>query len=724
MSTRSTPTRPSPRSPRPAPTVAIPPPRSAPSSSSPSSTPTPATPKHPHTNTYQSFADLGSPSPSPASPPLNATRRTRAAEPDNDRDGSTQPSSRSAKSEVTTMDLVKMTVGIAGAQLAWTVEMAYGTPYLLSLGLTKQGTSLVWMAGPLSGLLVQPVVGALSDSSPSPYRRRLYIALSAVLVVFTTLQVAYARELAALLCTLPGLGGIGDWDPENEARRRTVAIWCGVIGFYGLDFALNGLQASLRALVLDLTPPALQPLSNAWLGRHTHLANIVGYALGHFDLGHSSFPLFRWIGGGQFRKLALVACAAMAACVAVTCLTQEERPGEDRGLGVRDGGWSRLKGVVRSVVENVRDLPTPVRRVCYVQFFNWTAWFPFLFYSTTYISETLYASLPPSSPPPSADDATRLGSLALLLYALVSLAAGALLPALTTLGTSFPSLPRRVGPAGRTVLAALTPRNMWTAGLGMYAAGMVATFWVGRSTARAMAVVAAMGVPWAITCWVPFALVMESIRTLDASPPSSPPSSSPPSPSPSPARARRPQQVRNLGQPFRATTLRQASFTVPGHASMYEPSAPEGAGGQRGEEADERTALLGLLGRRKAAEAPAQGRGKRGGTILGIHNLAIVLPQFFIALVAALIFRLTSSPPSSPAPSLLSALAAPPPNAETRQTNDVVWVLRFGGLFALFGAVASRGLCETGSERAYREWVAEGWRDEEGQEDGGEEDGA
>lgn len=33
----------------------------------------------------------------------------------------------------------------------------YGTPYLISLDLSKQLTALVWLAGPLSGLLVQPV---------------------------------------------------------------------------------------------------------------------------------------------------------------------------------------------------------------------------------------------------------------------------------------------------------------------------------------------------------------------------------------------------------------------------------------------------------------------------------------------------------------------------------------------------------------------------------------
>ncbi|KPV72111.1 uncharacterized protein RHOBADRAFT_47293, partial [Rhodotorula graminis WP1] len=132
---------------------------------------------------------------------------------------------------------------------------------------------------------------------------------------------------------------------------------------------------------------------------------------------------------------------------------------------------------------------------------------------TTYVAEALYASIPRGTPPPSADTATRTGSFTLLIYALVSLAAGTFIPYLTTLADSFPSLPSRVGPVGRLVLSELTPRNMWTFALAWYAACMVATFWA-TSVRGATAVVALVGVPWAITCWVPFALVKESIREV------------------------------------------------------------------------------------------------------------------------------------------------------------------------------------------------------------------
>jgi hypothetical protein len=51
----------------------------------------------------------------------------------------------------------------------------YGTPFLLSLGVSEQVTSLVWLAGPISGLVAQPVIG-LSPSLENIFKRSDFIA--------------------------------------------------------------------------------------------------------------------------------------------------------------------------------------------------------------------------------------------------------------------------------------------------------------------------------------------------------------------------------------------------------------------------------------------------------------------------------------------------------------------------------------------------------------------
>ena len=75
-----------------------------------------------------------------------------------------------------------LTVGLLGVQVLWSVEMSYGaldpsimfgvvvltyysgTPYLISLGLTKSAVAMVFLAGPISGLIVQPLIGSSPHS--------------------------------------------------------------------------------------------------------------------------------------------------------------------------------------------------------------------------------------------------------------------------------------------------------------------------------------------------------------------------------------------------------------------------------------------------------------------------------------------------------------------------------------------------------------------------------
>jgi solute carrier family 45 protein 1/2/4 len=68
--------------------------------------------------------------------------------------------------------LIILTISLGGLQIAWSVELSNGSPYLLSLGLSKSLMALVWIAGPLSGTLVQPYVGVRSDLSLGEQQQR------------------------------------------------------------------------------------------------------------------------------------------------------------------------------------------------------------------------------------------------------------------------------------------------------------------------------------------------------------------------------------------------------------------------------------------------------------------------------------------------------------------------------------------------------------------------
>lgn len=82
-------------------------------------------------------------------------------------------------------------------------------PYLLELGLSKKYTSLVWVAGPLSGLVVAPVVGAFADRNTSRYgRRRPFMVVGSAVTAVCFYSLAWAREIVdALVGDVPSVCG-------------------------------------------------------------------------------------------------------------------------------------------------------------------------------------------------------------------------------------------------------------------------------------------------------------------------------------------------------------------------------------------------------------------------------------------------------------------------------------------------------------------------------------
>jgi solute carrier family 45, member 1/2/4 len=92
-----------------------------------------------------------------------------------------------------------ITIGLLGVQIFWAVEMGYASPYLLSLGLPKSSVAIVFLAGPLSGLVMQPLIGVLADNSTSRFgRRRPYMLLGTVICVLGMLLLGYTRAVAAI----------------------------------------------------------------------------------------------------------------------------------------------------------------------------------------------------------------------------------------------------------------------------------------------------------------------------------------------------------------------------------------------------------------------------------------------------------------------------------------------------------------------------------------------
>lgn len=129
--------------------------------------------------------------------------------------------------------LLLLTLAIGGLQIAWSVELAYGSPYLLGLGISKSFLAFVWIAGPLSGTLVQPYVGIKSDRSRSKWgKRRPFILWGAIATIISLFCLAWARDIVAAI--------LGVFGVDSKAQGvNTVAIVLAVLLIYILDFAIN-----------------------------------------------------------------------------------------------------------------------------------------------------------------------------------------------------------------------------------------------------------------------------------------------------------------------------------------------------------------------------------------------------------------------------------------------------------------------------------------------------
>lgn len=139
-----------------------------------------------------------------------------------------------------------------GVQFGWALQLSLLTPYVQELGIPHAFASLVWLCGPLSGLIVQPLVGHLSDRSTSSFgRRRPYIVGGAATIALAVLLVGHSADLGRLL---------GD-PPTGPRHPRAIAVY--LLGFWLLDVGNNTTQGPCRALLADLA--GLRSLSSSFL---------------------------------------------------------------------------------------------------------------------------------------------------------------------------------------------------------------------------------------------------------------------------------------------------------------------------------------------------------------------------------------------------------------------------------------------------------------------------
>ncbi len=465
---------------------------------------------------------------------------------------------------------------------------------------------------------------------------------TATLISF--LALAWTREIVHSFLGLFGA------DPESPFVKVTSI--CFAIGWLCLlDVAINigkhstvftwnrltsAVQAGIRAFIVDNAPTHQQEDANAWAGVILGIGSVLGYLSGYVNLPEI-LPFF---GNTQFKVLSVITCIALGGTILIPCVFITERdPRHDAPPPAEEMG---VIAFFKQMYRSVRRLPPQIRKVCEVQFFNWIGWFPFLFYITTYIGQLqvnpIFRAHPDMSPAEvdeAWESATRVGSFALLIFAISSFSSNMLLPFLVVpsyrapplrKGTSvhrsgnqtttpsgtplpmsasmtsfFPPPPDENSHSRVTRLLSLaqipwlTLRRAWILAHLLFAFCMGLTFFITTPLA-ATVLTGVVGLSWALSLWAPFALISAEISKQDT-------------------------QARKTG----GTNEDQA------------------------------------------------------GVVLGLHNVAISAPQILATLVSSAIFRIAQKPRGEPG------------------DDSVGWVMRFGGVAALVAAYMTSRLREEGA---------------------------
>ncbi|KAK1521736.1 sucrose transporter, partial [Colletotrichum paranaense] len=411
-----------------------------------------------------------------------------------------QPSIRGSSEA---MRMVLLTFNTLGITFTWGIEMTYCTPYLLNLGLTKSNTSLVWIAGPLSGLVVQPIVGAIADESKSKWgRRRPFIVIGSIIVAVSLLTLGFTKEIVEMFVS-------------DKETARIFTIILAVVAIYFVDFAINAVMSCARSLIVDTLPIEKQQTGAAWSSRMSAIGHMLGYGAGAIDL----VGIFgKTMGDSQFKQLTLIATFLMLFSSGVTCWAVTERVLVSTRHDPRKA-TGRFK-VFRQIWSTLLHLPPRIQAICWAQFWSWIGWFPFLFYSTTWVGETYFRYDAPAEGKDSKDalgDIGRIGSLALVIYSTITFIGAWLLPMVVKSpdDDNFTARPPQAIAPFLERFNKNKPDLMtaWICGHLMFAAAMfLAPF--AQSFRFATFLVAFCGLSWTIAMWAPTTFLGVEVNKL------------------------------------------------------------------------------------------------------------------------------------------------------------------------------------------------------------------
>lgn len=276
------------------------------------------------------------------------------------------------KPQLSFWQIWNMSFGFLGIQFGFALQGGFMSRIFQTLGADKDALPLLWIAAPLTGLLVQPIIGYLSDRTWHPIlgRRRPYFLIGAILS-------------SIALVFMP----------------HSPTLWVAAGMLWVLDASINISMEPFRALVADKLPDQQRSygfvVQTLIIGIGTWVASNLPWMVNQLGVSNVAPP-------GVVPESVKIAFAIGAAVfmlsILVTVLTTSESPPEDmaRFQAERKDG-----ALVRDILLLIRHMPTQMFNIGIVQFFSWLAFFSMWSMATPALTDHVFAA---PAPDPAAFD--------------------------------------------------------------------------------------------------------------------------------------------------------------------------------------------------------------------------------------------------------------------------------------------------------------------------------
>ncbi len=244
-------------------------------------------------------------------------------------------------------EIWNMSFGFLGIQFGFALQGGFMSRIFQTLGAEKDAIPLLWIAAPLTGLLVQPIIGYLSDRTwhPKLGRRRPYFLIGAIL-----------SSLALFLV------------PHSPV------LWVAAGFLWILDASINISMEPFRALVADKLPNSQRSygfvVQTLIIGIGTWVASNLPWMVSQLGVSNSAesgvVPM-------SVKVAFAIGAFVFLASILYTIFTTSEYPPEDMEEFEREK--AKKNQFIPDILNNIGSMPLTMKKLGLIQFFSWFAFF-------------------------------------------------------------------------------------------------------------------------------------------------------------------------------------------------------------------------------------------------------------------------------------------------------------------------------------------------------------